>query len=365
MSLAHEFTRFQRAYRYLEDDLSRRVFKARLTYDITGSLEDMACFDVMSGDTDGAVIERAKDSLRQLKSVAQMGRKLFLYGAGAWGKQYLNLFLKNPESVEVYGFCDRDEGKQKTGFLRKPVISQQELLRDHKDDYLLITSWLYNKEIRSELIERGFPQEHILDFDLLWCTSFDTGLEYFEFPIPMEVVFVDAGCYQCDTVLHFIKASGGRYEKILAFEPDHRNMESCRRIADENHIQNIELFEAGLWDREEMVNFVEENGLGSHVDTDAQAGSASCVKMVALDQIIKQEHVSFIKMDIEGAELKALHGARRTIAENKPLLAICVYHKPEDFVEIAEYIKSIEPEYKLYLRQYGTLPYSTILYAIP
>ncbi|PMP91178.1 MAG: FkbM family methyltransferase, partial [Hydrogenobaculum sp.] len=38
-----------------------------------------------------------------------------------------------------------------------------------------------------------------------------------------------------------------------------------------------------------------------------------------------------------------------TIKTFKPKLAICVYHKPEHFYEIPQFIKSIVPEYKIWL----------------
>ena len=68
-------------------------------------------------------------------------------------------------------------------------------------------------------------------------------------------------------------------------------------------------------------------------------------------------------MDVEGAELKSLMGARETIIKNRPRLAICVYHKPEDLYEIPGYILSLVPEYKFLLRHYSSSNAETILYA--
>ncbi len=69
-------------------------------------------------------------------------------------------------------------------------------------------------------------------------------------------------------------------------------------------------------------------------------------------------------MDIEGSELKALEGATETIRKYKPKLAICVYHKPEDIIEIPKKILELNPNYKLWLRHYSYVDTETVLYAI-
>lgn len=79
----------------------------------------------------------------------------------------------------------------------------------------------------------------------------------------------------------------------------------------------------------------------------------------------RNEKVTFIKMDIEGAELETLKGASRLIAEQKPKLAVCVYHKPEDIFTIPEYLRTLNPDYKFYLRYYTFAEWDTVLYAIP
>lgn len=73
--------------------------------------------------------------------------------------------------------------------------------------------------------------------------------------------------------------------------------------------------------------------------------------------------MTFIKMDIEGSELNVLKDARKTIMKYKPRLAICIYHKPEDIYEIPEYILSIVPEYRFWIRHYSSYTWETALYA--
>ena len=74
--------------------------------------------------------------------------------------------------------------------------------------------------------------------------------------------------------------------------------------------------------------------------------------------------MTFIKMDIEGAELEALRGAESIIRKQRPKLAICVYHKPEDIWTIPMYILSLQNDYRLFLRHYSFGDTETVLYAI-
>ena len=81
------------------------------------------------------------------------------------------------------------------------------------------------------------------------------------------------------------------------------------------------------------------------------------IQVDSIDDIVKNNRVDFIKMDIEGAELNALKGAAKTIVRDHPILAVCVYHKREDLLEIPNYIHSLYEGYKFYIRAYGG-PYS-------
>ena len=68
-------------------------------------------------------------------------------------------------------------------------------------------------------------------------------------------------------------------------------------------------------------------------------------------------------MDIEGSELPALKGAVNIIKRNKPKLAICIYHSDSDMIDIAEWIHTVVPEYRLFVRQHSWEITETVLYA--
>ncbi len=76
------------------------------------------------------------------------------------------------------------------------------------------------------------------------------------------------------------------------------------------------------------------------------------------------ERATFIKLDVEGAELETLKGAERTIKEYKPRLAISIYHKPSDIYEIPELLMEYRSDYKFYIRHYTSYVWETVLYAI-
>lgn len=125
----------------------------------------------------------------------------------------------------------------------------------------------------------------------------------------------------------------------------------------------MELINRGLWSREETLYFAGNADQGSKIiETEGQ--DVMTVPVAAIDDVAGGEKVTFIKMDVEGAELEALKGARKTIEKHHPRLAISIYHKPEDIWEIPAYILSLSGDYRLYIRHYQFSKNETILYAV-
>lgn len=59
---------------------------------------------------------------------------------------------------------------------------------------------------------------------------------------------------------------------------------------------------------------------------------------IVLDKLFGNRQIDFMKMDIEGAEKRALTGAQELLKENAPKLAVCTYHKRSDYQDISEWL---------------------------
>ena len=122
------------------------------------------------------------------------------------------------------------------------------------------------------------------------------------------------------------------------------------------------MIQKGAWDKNITLCFQADYEHGASRIIEDVNSDKTYIDVVRIDNLIK-ENITYIKMDIEGAELNAIKGAERIIKENKPTLAICVYHKNEDLLNIASAIKALVPEYKLYLRHHNVSGTETVLYA--
>ncbi len=232
------------------------------------------------------------------------------------------------------------------------------------NDY--ITANLQKYEAVYEMLSDDFSKKVFIEFlsaklfgNERNIQSICTGEQYFQsfLSLSSHEVFVDGGAYQGDTLAEFIKVTGCRYEKYFAFEPDAANMNELRKFVEVNEIKNVTLIQKGLWCKPDVLSFSDNKG-GSSSITD---NSETKIHVDSVDNVCPD--ATFIKMDIEGAELQAIKGCAQTIAANKPKLAICVYHRPDDILEIPLFIKELVPEYKLFLRIHAPFSSECVLYA--
>ena len=183
--------------------------------------------------------------------------------------------------------------------------------------------------------------------------------QYFEdfLGLGTKEIFVDAGGFDGDTTEEFCKRYPD-YEKVYLFEPSSSNCEKARiRL---KGFRSIEFIEFGLSDSVGKLWFNPDGGSASSI---SESGSCQ-IEVTTLDRHV-DKNVTFIKMDLEGWETKALHGAKQHIVEDYPKLAIAVYHNSSDFWRVFEFVISLRQNYKVFLRHYTEGWSETIMYFVP
>ncbi len=179
----------------------------------------------------------------------------------------------------------------------------------------------------------------------------------FDFGGPVN--FVDCGAFTGDTLEEL--ATVLEFESVTAFEPDPQTFAMLRSFLEERRVSDrILMLQAGVG---------EQNGVSAFCT--GQQGEArfgegdTLVSVVSMDALFCRHKVDFIKMDIEGAEASALRGARSVIRREQPLLAVSVYHRPEDLWELPLLMKELFPESHLFLRTHRGSFHDTVCYAVP
>lgn len=186
-------------------------------------------------------------------------------------------------------------------------------------------------------------------------------------------VFVDVGGYDGGTSAEFIKHTCGKFKSIIIFEPDNKCIDMIKANPDLKPYENIQIIPKGGWNCDTTLKFVMSSDSASKiVDTDVNINGKSNdissniveIPVTSIDASSECHDATFIKMDIEGAEWEALHGAKDTIVRNRPKLAICIYHSDDDMLRLIEYVHELVPEYRIYVRHHSTGTIETVAYFV-
>jgi FkbM family methyltransferase len=243
----------------------------------------------------------------------------------------------------------------------KNIMFWDGMIDDIKNNFLQYES-IYNL-LKDEISKNQFF--NIINFRLSYDLDYMRGFEaiedkqYFESFLNLNTKgesFVDVGAYDGFTSEEFIKLCPN-YKKIFLFEPEENNLNIAKEKL-QNH-PNIYYHQLGLSNKKETLKF-NINGSGSKISDDGDI----TIKVDRLDDIVEEE-ITFIKMDIEGAEALAIEGAKETIKKYHPKLAISVYHKKDDFWKIPQQIFEIRDDYIIYLRHYTEGISETVMFFIP
>jgi FkbM family methyltransferase len=114
--------------------------------------------------------------------------------------------------------------------------------------------------------------------------------------------------------------------KVFSFEPVPSTYNYLRRNIQLNEVNNIVPFNIGLSDAEGSFDFYIDPALSVNASmvNVAESKNAEVVKckVRSLDDIVAEQNlrVDFIKCDVEGAELQAFRGGRKTISRQKPII---------------------------------------------
>jgi len=340
-----------------------------------------------------------------------------LFGAGelAW---YSLEYLRQ-HGIEPVCICDNDPKKQGTSYLGLPVYSYDGMREEWGAGaaYNVVVSvgpqyrdaiyaqlaaagdanpawYLRGYEVCGEKITYAFFREHLAQFEEAYSLLADDasrkvfvnvlnaklsgdfslyqevmgGVEYFDpdvVHLSDHEVLLDVGAYKGDVIVEFVRQTGGKYDQIIAFEPDKGTLAILEGTVAAHGIGGVEVRNMGAWHERAVLHFHDGRAGSSRVSEAVESATPSTsIDVDTIDSILRGRRVTYISMDIEGAERSALLGGALTIATWKPRVAVCVYHKREDLYDIILLLASQVPGYRFFLRHYSDNQTETVLYAV-
>ncbi len=342
-------------YNQLQDTESKSIFEKRLMYSISGN--ESYIVEMIHSLIDQYGTYDAVHCL--LQWLEQMGnRKIVIFGAGCACRQLL--WILKTYGITIDYICDNNTNFHGRTMYGKKVVSPIQLKEMIAEVCIIVGVNWYSREICSQLQEMGVNDNQVFVSEHGWWLG--KARQYFDTDIMKpggEEVFVDGGAYTGEDTIDFLKWCYGQTGYAYLFEPDEKNYRKCMENM-KPYVGKTEVYNKGLWSRACQMVFSDNRDANSAINENG----SSIVSTMAIDEIADGKQITFIKMDIEGAELEALKGAAETIQRNKPKLAICVYHKPEDIIDIPAYILKLNAAYRFYLRHYSYTATETVLYAL-
>jgi FkbM family methyltransferase len=353
------------------------------------------------------MMERVRSRHLTTESIARHGlpfSRVVIFGAGQRGSCMRAYF--EGLGCRVTGFIDNNASKQGSLHDGLPVMSVADCGRLHPDVPIFIASHHW-QAISAQLIRAGRDDFHVMPtlsfyfrpdimaahgrelhavFDLLaddasravfasivrafqmgddGCYAV-SGYEQYHHPaVRPEAgdVVIDGGAFTGDTAAVFARSVGAT-GRIIAFEPfagSHAELErNTAGLACQCTCVN-----RALWSDKRTLRFA--------ASPDAPAGNAVAahgsveVRTTTIDAVVEElglPSVDLIKLDVEGAELEALLGARRTIERFRPRLQVCLYHSIDDLWRLPLHLAESHPGYTYHLGHHATDPHETVLYAV-
>ena len=252
------------------------------------------------------------------------------------------LFWRHSSTFLPYFFWDLPENLLQQG---NDIVTAFELLHDNSSRQSFAAQLQLRLRADFDCIGSPFP-----------------GDQYFPglFSLTADECFVDCGSYTGDTIRSFVSQTDNFFRKVIAFEADPAVMPDLQTFVSAIGDRAV-LHHTAVGAHNGVVRFA-GNGIGGGCITVLSGTEVPCVR---LDDALARESVSFIKMDIEGAELQALEGAHGVIWRDRPVLAICGYHKPDHLWRVPVSLKTLAPDSAFFLRSHCSDGLDAVCYALP
>lgn len=166
-------------------------------------------------------------------------------------------------------------------------------------------------------------------------------------------VVLDCGA-NTGTFVHEALSAGAKL--VVAIDPSPGNVEAMKRtFAREIAEGRVIVYGKGVWDKDDVLemNIFENSALDSFVmDNRPEAEGHKPTKvqlpLTTIDKIVAElglERVDYIKMDVEGAERRAIAGGSETIRKFRPRMSIATENLDDDYQKVPEAVKAIRGDY--------------------
>jgi FkbM family methyltransferase len=252
-------------------------------------------------------------------------------------------------------------------FLPHYAVDRPSLLLEEAKDVARAFSLMADLPSRAEFLAQ-VRWRLLMDFGGLPVAS--PGVSYFPDDLLSDRAdehFVDCGAYDGDTIRDFLVRRDGRFRRVTALEPDPSSFSRLERFVaslDEHVRARITALPLAAYSKSGTLRFLAE-GLPSSAASAAGGADLVEVACTSLDELLADAPVTFIKMDIEGGETAALEGASGVIARDRPVLAVCAYHRQDHLWRVPLLIDGLADGYSFFLRAHGNEGWDLVCYAIP
>ena len=342
--------------------------------------------------------------------------EVIIYGAGYCGLMFSDLLLEN--GIKPYCFFDKDENKTGQSFNESKIVIPQPI-PNHMNDLVIVC--ILNTNLFHEIINflqklgyknvisifdlcddsKLFKNQPLIFYipknwylsnydciksvrslleDNLSKTTYDKVIDfvcgnnyagipacsmkeqYFAYDVYKKVpdeVFLDCGAFRGDILRYFIE-NNSSFLHYFAIEPDPQNYTRIE-IMPQTNDKRVSVIKYAISDKKEFLkvrNFLNENSVIS-------INGDTVVPALTLDDIYEKYEIdpTFIKIDVEGYERQLILGAINTFSCSN-VIAVAIYHKPDDLWELPLILHRMLPDHKLYIRSYLNIN-ETILYVVP